>query len=84
MRYRVFWSPDAEGELEALTNSAIDAAELAACARKIDQHLLKHPLRYGESRGQELRVAFESPLAIMFDVFKDERTVVVYRVWRIS
>lgn len=84
MRYRVFWSPDAERELESLASSVADPSELAASARRIDQQLIRHPLRFGESRDQELRIAFESPLAILFDVFQEERTVVVYRVWRIG
>ena len=81
MRYRVMWSPDAESELELLAKSSGDPEQLADCSRRIDRHLTRHPMQYGESREEDLRIAFDGPLAILFEVFKVERTVVVYRVW---
>lgn len=82
MRYRVFWNPDAERELESVTRKASNPAEIATCVRNIDRILIRHPKQFGESREEQYRVAFESPLAILFEVFDDERTVVVYRLWR--
>lgn len=83
MRYRVFWHPDAESDLESIARLESGPEDIAACARRIDRHLARFPKQFGESREENLRIGFERPLSIPFDVFESERTVVVYRVRRI-
>jgi hypothetical protein len=84
MSYRVFWSPHAEDQLERLLLGASDQPLLAEAARAIDQRLAKEPLSIGESRFDAVRIAFERPLAIHFEVLEDVETVIVYDVWRID
>lgn len=84
MSYRVFWSPHAEEQLERLLLGAFDQSHLAAVARAIDQRLTRDPLTFGESRFDTVRIAFERPLAIHYEVLEDVETVIVYDVWRID
>jgi hypothetical protein len=84
MSYRVFWSPHAEGQLERLLLGASNLPRLAESAREIDQRLAREPLKFGESRFEAVRIAFERPLAIHYEVLEDVETVIVYDVWRID
>lgn len=82
MSYRVFWSPTAEARFEKIVNGAIDRALLAAAAKFIDKALAENPNTFGESRYDNVRVGFESPLGVQFEVQSDVRTVIVFDVWR--
>lgn len=84
MTYRVFWAPTAETWLEAQLSQATDAETLADAAKEIDRHLLAAPNEFGESRYDAVRIGFAWPLGVQFEVFDDDRTVVVYDVWRID
>ncbi len=84
MTWRVFWAPYAEQRLEALLQSAADAEQLAAAARRIDRHLVASPKTFGESRFDTVRVGFQPPLAVQFETLDDVRTVIVHDVWRID
>jgi hypothetical protein len=84
MSYRVFWSPHAEDQLERLLLGSSDQPRLAEAARGIDQRLAKDPWIFGESRFDAVRIAFEQPLAIHYEVLEDVETVIVYDVWRID
>jgi hypothetical protein len=84
MSYRVLWAPHAEDQLERLLLGASDQPRLAEAARAIDQRLAKDPLAFGESRFDAVRIAFERPLAIHYEVLEDVETVIVYDVWRID
>ena len=50
--------------------------------RNIDHQLLDDPFEFGESRFDTVRIGFADPLAILFEVMDDVRTVVVFEVWR--
>jgi hypothetical protein len=84
MTYRVFWSPHAEQRLEQILQNASDTGAIAAAARQIDRHLVVHPLTFGESRFDTVRVGFVLPLGVQFEVLDDVRTVIVYDVWQIT
>jgi hypothetical protein len=84
MSYRVFWAPHAEEQLERLLLEASDQSILAESARAIDRRLVTEPLAFGESRFDAVRIAFERPLAIHYEVHQDVETVIVYDVWRID
>jgi hypothetical protein len=82
VNYRVFWAPHAEQQLEAILQDQAAQARLAAAARRINARLSSSPASFGESRHDVVRIGFELPLGIHFEVFEDARTVVVYDVWR--
>jgi len=84
MNYRIFWAPHAEKWLEAKLTQSPDAPVLATAAKEIDRHLLAVPNDFGESRYESVRVGFAWLLGVQFEVFDDDRTVVVYDVWRID
>ncbi len=84
MKYRVLWEPHAEAQLEQILSEADDHAKVVVAARAIDGHLLNTPVEYGESRFEAVRIAFERPLGVLFEVLDDVRTVIVYEVWIIK
>jgi hypothetical protein len=55
---------------------------IAAAARVINTWLASDPLNLGESRLDDVRVAFKYPLGLEFEVLDDVKAVVVYEVWR--
>ena len=82
MSYRVFWAPHAEQQLDAILRDQAVATRVAAAARRIDLNLTSGPASFGESRHDTVRIGFELPLGIHFEVLEDVRTVIVYDVWR--
>lgn len=82
MKYTVEWLPSVEQELAALWNSAPDRSDIAAAANNIDAALARDPLTLGESRGGRTRIAFLTPLAVLFDVDTAARMVTVWDLWR--
>lgn len=80
MAYRVLWAPDADSQLEAMVAQAVDAPAIAAAARMIDQMLTNSPFESSESRFEEGRIAFSTPLGVQFQVLDDVKTVVVFDV----
>jgi hypothetical protein len=84
MSHRVFWSPHAEQRLEQILKGSADSAVLVAAARSIDRQLVADPASWGESRFDTVRVGFELPLGVQFEILDDVRTVIVYDVWRVD
>lgn len=84
MQFRVLWTPNAEERLTQFLANASDATVLAAAARTIDQHLLSFPDSFGESRYDTIRVGYEFPFGVQFEVMNDVRTVIVHDFWRID
>lgn len=82
MSYRVFWEPYAEEKLVQLLSDPADGSELGEAAKLIDTALAVDPIGFGESRYDTSRIGFLKPLAILYDVQDDMRTVIVYDVWR--
>jgi hypothetical protein len=82
MSYTVERTPSAEQELARLWTPAADRADVAAAADTLDLFLQRDPLAAGESRGGDTRIAFQPPLAILFDVDGPNRRVTVWDVWR--
>lgn len=58
------------------------ASVLVNAVRKIDSTLATSPQDFGESRYDPMRVGFEHPFGIEFEVMNDVRTVVVHDIWR--
>lgn len=84
MPYRVFWSPEAERMFKRLHSAASDPTALVTASRNIDAQLRSDPYEFGESRQANVRIGFERPLAVQFEVLDDVRTVIVFDVWQIG
>lgn len=84
MQFRVLWATNAEERLEQFLANAPDAHVLAEAARTIDQHLLSSPNSFGESRYDTMRVGYEFPFGVQFEVLNDVRSVIVHDIWRID
>jgi hypothetical protein len=80
--YSVEWLPSAEDELANLWNNDNDRASIAAAADAIDAALARNPFSVGESREQNSRIAFEPPLAVVFNVYPSSRHVEVRGIWK--
>jgi|tagenome__1003787_1003787.scaffolds.fasta_scaffold20765730_1 hypothetical protein len=81
MNYHVFWAPNAERQLEAILKNKLIQDQLAYAALEIDRNLLSDPLDFGESRYDDVRVGVSRPLGVEYEVFLNERTVIVHGVW---
>jgi hypothetical protein len=84
MTYRVVWAPFAEGWLDQYLSAAAERGIVAEASKEIDRQLMTGPKAFGESRDDAVRIGDVRPLGILFEVFDDVRTVVVYDVWRID
>ncbi len=82
--FRVEWLQSALNELAAIwlkaDSSTRDAVTVAA--RQIDRQLAARPEQQGESRTGGRRILFVYPLAVVFRVDAQRRTVSVLNVWR--
>ena len=84
MKYTVVWKQAAEDELAQLWNEAADRDAVRQAADRMEKLLATQPLALGESRTGSMRIAFESPLGMFFDVSEQDRLVSVVRVWRVD
>ena len=85
MKYRVVWSPHAEHQLEAILADTVASSGLARCsAINVDDYLMQ--IRgFGESRYEEnMRIGFDLPLGVEYEILEDVRTVIVHGAWRIE
>lgn len=83
MKYKVTWFPPAEERLAEMWMGSRVAHQITLAADRLDVTLAQDPLAVGESRGQDLRIAFESPLAITYLVDQQAKEVVILHVWMI-
>jgi hypothetical protein len=82
MSWSVEYLPSTERELANLWNNGPDRAAVAAAANRLDQALQHNPLELGEARAGNTRIAFDDPLAILFDVNAVNQHLAVWDVWR--
>jgi hypothetical protein len=82
MKWTVLWKPDAERDLGELWMNADDKKAITNAANRIDISLRKDPLNVGESRADNDRIYFESPLGILYTVDTMDQMVFVERAWR--
>ena len=79
MKWTVIYRPAAKRRLATLWLDAVNKQEVTDAADLIDQVLLTSPLTAGESREGNTRLLIVPPLAVLFDVYPDDRLVdVVY------
>jgi hypothetical protein len=82
MKWTVVWLPSVEQDLAVLWTNGPDRSEITAAADAIDHALERDPDALGESRGSVTRIAFQKPLAVLFDVDVSRRRVTVWDLWR--
>jgi plasmid stabilization system protein ParE len=81
VRFTVVWLPPAESELMLIWTSSANRGEVTRAADRIDRLLAQNPSQEGESREQDLRVSFQTPLGVLFRVRPDDCIVEVIHVW---
>jgi len=83
MKYRLFWSPEADQEIELIVkNESRFQQLLGETIRSINQQLVTEPWDFGESRPDGTRIGFKEPLAFYYEVLEDVRTVILLTIWR--
>lgn len=84
MIFRVIWRRALLGRLADFFLKArdlgLDPNAITAAVARIDMSLAKSPSTCGESRPGGERILIELPLAVDFEIFDDEKVVVVVRV----
>ncbi len=81
MSFTVIRLPAAEQELAALWIASGRRDAVTAAVDELDRRLATDPSTEGESRDGAVRVTFEPPVAINFQVDAVNRTVFVGRAW---
>lgn len=82
MRYTIFWTKEAEDGLATAWLGAPDRDAVTVASHIADWALARHPLKYGSPRASSvIRMAYEPPLGIDFEVIEDDKKVRVLRVW---
>lgn len=81
MKYSVACTPAADGELAAIWIAAQDREAVTIAAREIDRVLADAPLTHGESRGEDLRIIFVTPLGARYLVRSEDLRVVIVQFW---
>jgi hypothetical protein len=84
MRYRVFWTPDAENDLATLWLDAADRDEIARVSNQIDNLLGEDAHLQGELREEISRVLILLPFVVEFDVVEVGQAVFVTGFWKTS
>jgi hypothetical protein len=59
-----------------------ESSDLIRTAREIDAWPARHPLDFGESRDDTVRLGVVAPLAVLLDVLDDPPTVIVLDIRR--
>jgi plasmid stabilization system protein ParE len=82
MKYHVVYQPTAEDQLADIWTVAPDQIRVTRAADRIDALLTYTPTTVGESRAPGVRVLFEDPLVVTYEVIEDDKRVTVLRVAR--
>lgn len=81
MKHFVFWFPSADKRLQEIFAASEDKQALARTIKEIDRWLTKHPKEFGESRYENIRIAFHSPLGVLYEILDGPPTVIVLDIW---
>lgn len=82
MKHYVFWMPHADEKVQQLLSESEDPATTILVVREIENWLKWNPQEFGESRYDNVRVAFMAPLGVQFEILEDPPTIIVMNVWR--
>lgn len=77
MNFTVTWLPLANNDLAEIWMRAPDRNAVTFACDRVDQRLAVDPLNEGESRFGSIRITFELPLRVVFDVWENSREVFV-------
>ena len=80
MNFTAEWQPEAEDQLAALWTAATDRAMVTWAARQVELLLGRDPLGQGEERGDDDRLMFLPPLAVLYRVDGTARVVRIVSV----
>jgi hypothetical protein len=80
MSFSVTWHFDASEEFIELWSDPDIRQAVVEAAQSLDAVLRAKPLDAGESRSDNKRIYFESPLVVIYEVFLAERRVNILRV----
>ncbi|MCC7083553.1 MAG: hypothetical protein IT427_00935 [Pirellulales bacterium] len=69
--------PNADDKVQKLIAEAADPAALVSVLRELEYWLKWNPADFGESRYENVRVAFTAPLGVEFEILEDPPTVIV-------
>lgn len=83
MKHYVFYFPNADRTVQELIAQADDPQVVIRAFDRIDRLLARQPCDIGESRFENVRVAFEEPIGLLYEILNDPPTVIVLDVWRI-
>lgn len=81
MKHRVVWTPGVESALTALWLASRRRNAVTSAASRLDQQLADDPFAMSESRISGIRIAFEPPLARLFEVDAETATARMLAVW---
>ena len=79
--YTVRWKRSALARLTELWIEAADRTSINAAVEEIDRILARNPSETGESRSEDIRVLFCSPLGVFFEIDEARNAVDILRVW---
>lgn len=80
MNYTVLWKPSLKQRLAEIWLKSNDRNAVASAANTVDVLLRAAPLAQGESRSGLTRIVIVRPLAVVYDVFDEDRRVDVLAV----
>jgi plasmid stabilization system protein ParE len=80
MNFTVLWTVEAQDELTEIWLSHWDRAGVTAATHRIDTLLARDPEDQGESRPDDRRIMFDSPLVVIYRIVEADRQVIVSRV----
>jgi hypothetical protein len=81
MSFTVTWLDNPAAELFELWSDPDIRDAVVSASMKIDSTLELSPNEVGESRSDDVRILFELPLAVIYKVDTQARTVMVGRLW---
>lgn len=77
MNFTVEWTAEALAQLAATWNTSDDRDGVTAASYRIEAAIQADPMGAGESRSGNRRYVFDEPLAVIYQVYPDQRLALV-------
>lgn len=81
MTYEVEWSQRAINQLAEIWGRSTDREAVTIASHALDQVLGRDPEDIGESRPDDQRITFATPLGVLYEVDTRRRHVLVISCW---
>ena len=82
MNYTVEWTTDAENDLAALWNAAVDQRAVTDASAWLDTRLANDPLHFGQPWASSVhRIAVRDLIGVEFEIIEDDKRVIVHGVF---